>query len=59
MLHFFLSQIFVLKKGLINYNKSNGIIFTKKHVDFVHPKFVGKKEQLVKKIVMANVNNLW
>ncbi len=56
----FLSQIFVLKKGLIKYNKINGIILTKNHVDFVHPKlFVQRKAQLVKETTMANVDNLW
>jgi hypothetical protein len=60
MLRNFLSQIFVLKKGFIKYNKSNGIILTKNHVDFVHPKlFVQRKAQLVKKTTMANVDNLW
>jgi len=55
----FLSQIFVLKKVLIKYNKINGIIFIKNHVDFVHPKlFVQRKAQLVKKPTMANVDNL-
>jgi hypothetical protein len=60
MLSSFLSQFFVLKKGLIKYNKINGIVLTKNHVDFVHLKsFVERKAQLVKKTTMANVDNLW
>jgi hypothetical protein len=60
MLHSFLSQIFVLKKGLIKYNKINEIILTKNYVDLVHPKlFVQRKAQLVRKTTMANVDNLW
>ncbi len=40
----FLSQSFILKKSLIEYNKINGITPMKTHVDFAHPKlFIQRK----------------
>jgi len=51
----FLSQNFILSKGLIKYNKINGITPTKTHVDFAHPKlFVQRKSQLVEKAMVGN-----
>jgi len=49
-----LSQSFVLKKGLIKYNKINGIIPIKTHVDYIHPRlFAQRKSQLTKKTTMG------
>jgi phytoene dehydrogenase-like protein len=51
-----LSQSFVLKKGLIKYNKINGLTPMKTHVDIAHPRFfVLRKTQLVKKAIIGNV----
>ncbi len=51
----FLSQSFVLRKGLIKYNKINGISPMTTHVDFIHPGlFVQRKSQLAKKATMGS-----
>jgi hypothetical protein len=50
-----LSQSFVLRKGLIKYNKINGINPMKSHVDSIPPRlFVQRKSQLAKKTTMGN-----
>jgi hypothetical protein len=50
-----LSQSFVLRKGLIKYNKINGIIPMKTHVDSIHPwLFAQRKSQLVEKATMGS-----
>jgi len=50
-----LSQSFVLRKGLIKYNKINGNSPTKIHVDSIHPKlFAQRKSQLAKKVTMGS-----
>jgi hypothetical protein len=50
-----LSQSFVLRKGLIKYNKINGIIPMKTNVDSIHPwLFVQRKSQLAKKATMGS-----
>ncbi len=35
---------FILRKGLIKYNKTNGITPMKTHIDYAHPCLVVKKE---------------
>jgi len=56
-----LSQSFVLKKGLIKYNKINGIIPMKTHLDSIHPwLFAQRKLQLAKKATMGNdADHVW
>ncbi len=54
-----LSQISILKRGLIKYNKINGIIPMKIHVDTAHPRlFALRKTQLVKKATIVNANHI-
>jgi len=53
-----LSQSFVLKKGLIKYNKIIGITPMKTHADSIHPMlFVQKNSQLAKKATMGSDAN--
>ncbi len=40
----YLFQAYTLRKGLIKYNKTNGITSMKNHVDSAHPKLVGLKK---------------
>jgi hypothetical protein len=56
-----LSQSFVLKKGLIKYNKINGIIPMKNDVDSIHPSlFAQRKSQFGKKATMGNdAGHVW
>jgi hypothetical protein len=55
MANYVLSQSFVLRKGLIKYNKINGIIPMKTHVDSIHPwLFAQRKSQLAKKATMSS-----
>jgi hypothetical protein len=50
-----LSQSFVLKKGLIKYNKINGIIPMKTRVDSIHPWLLAQREsQLAEKATMGS-----
>ncbi len=59
-LNIILSQNFVLEKGLIKYNKINGLTHMKTHVDIAHPRlFVLRKTQLVKKAIIVNVEHTW
>ncbi len=55
-----LSQSYILRNNLTKYNKINGIIPMKTHVDIAHPKlFALRKTQLAKKATIVNANHTW
>jgi len=49
---------YILKKGFIKYNKCNGVIPIKTHIDCVHPKLlVTKRKQLIE--ITIPLNHTW
>ncbi len=54
----FLSQSSILRNNLIKYNKINGIIPMKTHVDIAHPRlFALRRTHLAKKAKIVNANH--
>jgi hypothetical protein len=44
---------YILRKGLIKYNKTNGITLMKTHIDYAHPCLVAKRKlQLTNKFMV-------
>ncbi len=49
-----LCQRFILQKGLIKYDKINGITPMRTHVEYVHPKLVGcRKLAITKELIVV------
>jgi hypothetical protein len=54
-----IESYFILRKGLIKYNKCNGVTPMKAHIDYVHPKLlVAKKKQLIEVIPLDYTQQL-
>jgi hypothetical protein len=50
-----LMQIFTLYKGLIKYNKVNGMIPINTHVQTTHLKLFAQKKQLMEKVTKTTI----
>jgi hypothetical protein len=54
-----LMQIFTFYKGLIKYNKVNGMIPINIHVQTTHLKLFGQKKQFMEKVAEPTTHRQW